>query len=91
MSCMVCRVSRGFSAFRRLHATRVPLFTVCLHVIPGWLCARSNHEIEQQADNEYTIFAAYQARLKVSSISTSCSCSTCATARAHTRVVARAL
>ncbi len=40
---------------------------VRLDVTAGWLCARSNHEIEQQADNEYTIFAAYQARLKVSS------------------------
>ncbi len=45
---------------------------ICIHLLTGFLnptqlrtsVMRSNHEIEQQADAQATIFAAYQARLK---------------------------
>ena len=58
---------------------------VCLHMTAERLSARSNHEIEQQADNQYTVFAAYQARLKVSLTSTGWHfCSSCAMAHAST-------
>jgi hypothetical protein len=60
-------------------------------VTAGWLYARSNHEIEQQADNQYTVFASYQARLKVSLTSTGCPRSICATAHASTPVAAHAV
>lgn len=39
--------------------------TINPHPYPSVSLSRSNHEIEQQADAQATIFAAYQARLKV--------------------------
>jgi len=34
------------------------------------LCPRSNHEIEQQADGQFSIFQSYQSRLKACPFST---------------------